>query len=172
MDIPRPSDAVLDYIRSAATPLPPGLGELIEGKRTDDPRPGELWRVGVTEAQLVWVRRVFADAVADVVPVSLMVEHADETWLLLPSEATAFACELGVATMLRTHVVFEAFINCVGDLDIVEQVEEVMDAAKVGRSPAGVHVGPSTAPDFEAAVEHRRAIHAVLYPLAPGAWTS
>jgi hypothetical protein len=171
MDIPRPDDATLDYIASAAAPLPPGLAELIEAKRTGDPRPGELWRVGVDQAQLVWVRRVFADGVADVIPVSLWTEHADETWLLVPASATALACELGVMTMWRTHIVFEAFLNCMDSLDIAEQVEEVISAAAAGRRPVDVHVGSAGWPTTAAALEHRQEIHHMLGALAPGVWT-
>src|SRR4051812_27370692 len=71
-----PDDDSLQRILAASTPLPEGLGALILADRDGDPQPGEVWRVGRDEALLVWIRKVFDDGVADVIPLVLDVELA------------------------------------------------------------------------------------------------
>lgn len=165
-----PDDGVIARLVAAAAPLPPGLAELIAAPRTGDPQVSELWRVGRHEAQLAWVRRVFPDGVADVIPVTLQVQHADVNWLLLPPESSPLAMELGVVTSLRTHIVVEAFLNRMAVLPIGPPVAEVMAAVRDGRAPVGVRTGPVEPVDDQAAFEFRQSLRAVYYPLTPSAW--
>lgn len=167
-----PDDGVIERIvaAAAAAALPSGLAALVAAPRTSDPQVSELWRVGRHEAQLAWARRVFPDGVADVIPVTLHVQHADAGWLLLPPESSPLAMELGAVTSLRTHIVFEAFLNRMAVLPIGPAIAEVMAAAHAGRPPIGVRTGPDEPVDATAAFGFRQSLRAFYFPLTPGAW--
>lgn len=159
----------LERLLAAAPPLPDGLAELILARRDGDPRPGDIWRAGLTEAVLVWVRRVFDDGVADVVPLVLDVELADKESILLPVDATPLATGLAAMVALRTHVDCSTFINRIGQLDIRREVADVMAAMREGRHPRGVHVGPPIVNDRDQRIEYRCAIRDLLEELLPSA---
>src|SRR3954465_6535623 len=73
----------LQRIVEASTPLPEVLANVISGSQDREPQPNDIWRVGRSEALLVWVRGVFTDGVADVIPLVLDVELADRESLLI-----------------------------------------------------------------------------------------
>jgi hypothetical protein len=167
-----PSEDTLQRLMRAAPPLPTGVAELILAPRVGDPQPGEIWRAGRTEAVLVWVRRVFDDGVADVVPLVMDVELADETTLLLGPETTVLDAPLAAMASLRTHVDFGAFINRFGAADLADAVTEVMAAMREGRRPVGVQVGPPILDDADRRIEYRCAVRDVLADLTPEAWAT
>lgn len=169
-DLEPPDPASLQRLIDACPRLPDGLAAIILSPRDGDPQPDEIWRVGRSEAVLVWVRRVFGDGVADVVPLVLDVELADEETILVPAGSTPLQCELAAMTALRTHVDFGAFINRVGTLDIRQEVAEVMAAVREGRHPRGVRVGPPIVDDWDRRIEYRCAVCDLLAGLSPGAW--
>ena len=68
---PTASADSLQRIVEASTPLPEVLAERGLSGRDREPQPNEIWRVGRSEALMVWVRRVFEDGVADVIPLVL-----------------------------------------------------------------------------------------------------
>jgi hypothetical protein len=156
------SESNLRRILSAATPLPEGLAELIQAPRVGDPQPGEIWRIGRDEALLAWVRRVFDDGMADVIPVVLDVEQADEETVLIPAHATPIATELAAMVALRTHVDSGVFLNRICALDIQRDVTEVMAAAREGRHPSSVPVGPPIHDDADQRIQYRQAIRLLL----------
>lgn len=162
------NEASLRLILSAATPLPDGLADLIQAPRAGDPQPGEIWRIGRDEALLVWVRRVFPDGVADVIPLVLDVEQADQETILIPADATPVDTELAAMVPLRTHVDLGAFLNRIGTLDIRADVTEVMQAAREDRRPQDVRVGPPIDRDDDQRIVYRHAVRCLLSELAPG----
>lgn len=164
-------EANLRRILSAVTPLPDGLGELIRAPRVGDPKPDEVWRIGRDEALLVWVRRVFDDGVADVVPVVLDVEFADEESILIDPASTPLATGLAAMLALRTHVDVRAFLNRICALDIRDVVAEVMAATREGRHPRGVLVGPPIVRDDDERISYRQAIRRLLVGLTPDTWS-
>ncbi len=166
----RPNDDSLQRVVAASSPLPDGLGELIQGERGRDPRPGEVWRVGLDEALLVWTRRVFDDGVADVVPLVLDIELADDESILVRADATPLATELVAMVALRTHIDLGAFINRIGDLDLRVEVNEIMIAVREGRRPCGVPVGPPIEDDSDRRIECRQALRGFFSELTPDAW--
>jgi hypothetical protein len=167
-----PTKDDLQHIASAAQPLPPSLGNLIQSPRVGDPRPGEIWRAGRSEAVLVWVRRVFDDGVADVVPLVLDVELADADTLLLGPEITPLDAPLAAMVALRTHIDLGAFINRIGAADVADAVTEVMAAAREGRPAKGVHVGLPILDDADRRIEYRCAVRDILSELPPEAWAA
>lgn len=171
-DLPPPSEAILQRLMDACPRLPEGLAAIVRSTRDGDPRPGEIWRAGRAEAVLVWVRRVFEDGVADVVPLVLDVDMADEETILIPAGATPLRTELAAMLSLRTQVDVGAFINRIGALDIRADVDEVMAAVRAGRDPRGVHVGPPIVADWDRRIEYRCAVRDSLSGLGPGEWAA
>ena len=160
----------LQRVIEASAVLPETLVELITADRGRDPQPGEIWRVGGSEAVLVWVRKILDDGVADVVPVVLDVELADRESVIIGEEATPLDVELAAMVALRTHIHPGAFINRIGSLDIRSEVTEVMTAVREGRRPSGVRVGPPIEDDDDQRVEYRQALRDVFSELTPSAW--
>jgi hypothetical protein len=165
-----PGEDSVQRVLAASSLLPEGLGELIRAVRGGDPRPGEVWRVGRDDALLVWTRRVFDDGIADVVPLVLDVELADEDSILVPVESTPFAPGLVAMVALRTHIDLGAFINRIGELDLDKEVGEVMTAMREGRRPSGVRVGPPIEDDSDRRIEYRQAVRDFFGELTPDAW--
>jgi hypothetical protein len=161
----------LQRIMEASTPLPEALADLATASSEDVyPQPDEVWRVGRSEAVLVWVRQVFDDGAVDVVPVVLDIELADRESVIVGSEATPLATNLAAMVALRTHVHIGAFLNRIGHLDIHKEVSEVMTAVREGRRPSGVRVGPPIDDDGDQRLEYRQALRDVLSKLSPSTW--
>jgi hypothetical protein len=160
----------LQRIVEASTPLPAVLTDIVLGGQHGNPEPNELWRVGRSQALLVWVRGVYEDGVADVVPVVLDVELSDDESIVLGEEATPLATELVAMVSLRTHIRVDAFLNRVGILDITEDVTELMTAAREHRRPTGVRAGPPIDDDDDQRLEYRQALRDLLAELSPSAW--
>jgi hypothetical protein len=160
----------LQRIVDASTPLPNTLADVVSGSNDEEPQPNEIWRVGRSEALLVWVRRVFDDGAADVIPLVLDVELADQESVLVAADATPLATETAAMVALRTHVHTGAFLNRVGTLDIAGDVTEVMTAVREGRRPSRVRVGPPIDDDDDQRLEYRQALRDLLAELSPSAW--
>jgi hypothetical protein len=163
------SDDSITRILQASAPGPSVLARLSNVQEKDPPRPGELWRVGRNEALLVWVRRVFADAV-DVVPAVLDTDLADQESLVVPANATPLSMPLALLTGVRTHVGLPAFLERIGSIEVSSQVHEVMSAAREGRAPQGVDVGLPIESDDDQRVEYRQVVVDLLADLAPSRW--
>lgn len=160
----------LQRIVEASTPLPEVLADMVSGGQDGEPQPNEIWRVGRSEALLVWVRKVFEDGVADVIPLVLDVELADQESVLVCADATPFGTETAAMVSLRTHVHIGGFLNRVGFLDIGKDVTEVMTAVREGRRPSGIGVGPPIDDDDDQRLEYRQALRDLLAELSPSAW--
>lgn len=160
----------LQRILEASTRLPQFLAAVANDKRSGEPQPNEVWRVGRNEALLVWVRQVFEDGAADVIPLVLDVELADQESVLVGADATPLETETVAMVSLRTHVHTGAFLNRVGILDIGKDVTEVMTAVREGRRPSGVRVGPPIDDDDDQRLEYRQALRDLLAEISPSAW--
>jgi hypothetical protein len=160
----------LQRIVEASTPLPEVLAHVVSGGQDGEPQPNEIWRVGRSEALLVWVRRVFEDGVADVIPLVLDLQLADQESVVVGADATRLASETAAMVSLRTHIHTGAFLNRVGILDIGKDVSEVMTAVREGRRPSGVRVGPPIDDDDDQRLEYRQALRDLLGELSPSAW--
>jgi hypothetical protein len=160
----------IQRIVEASAPLPEVLADLLSGDQDLEPQPNEIWRVGRSEALLVWVRRVFEDDVADVIPLVLDIELADHESVVVGAEATSLAAETAAMVSLRTHVHTGAFLNRIGVLDIGKDVTEVMTAVQEGRRPSRVRVGPPIDDDDDQRLEFRQALRDLLAELSPSAW--
>ncbi len=168
---PPPAGAIQRLI-AATTPLPAVVADLVVPTPGREPKANEIWRVGRNEALLVWVRQVFDDGVADVVPLVLDVALADQQSIIVRADATPLATETVAMVALRSHVHFGAFISHVGQLDISREVDEIMAAVQEGRRPSGVPVGPPIDDDRDQRLEYRQAIRDLLDELAPSAWSA
>jgi hypothetical protein len=161
----------LQRIVQASAPLPAVLADIVSGSQDEAPQPDEVWRVGRSEALLVWIRQVFDDGVADAIPLVLDVELADQESVIVDADATPLATETAAMVALRTHIHLGAFLNRVGSLDIRKAVTEVMTAAREGRRPSGVRVGPPIDDDDDQRLEYRQALRDLLAELSPSAWS-
>jgi hypothetical protein len=146
-----------------------GLGSISDADTDGEPKEGELWRVGQSEAALVWVRKNFGDGVVDSVPVVLDTNFADEQSVLVPAGLSPLMVDLAAMTALRTHLDVGAFINRIGTLDVAGQIEEVIQAARQGRT-SEMPVGSPIVSDDDDRLEYRQALRDVLAGLTPTAW--
>jgi len=164
-----PSDDAVARILEASTPGPEVLRRLTGARGDGPPLPGEIWRIGRDEALLVWIRRTLVDAV-DVIPAVLDVELADQESIVLPSDSTPFGLPLALLTGVRGHVGLPAFLERVGYVDVAAQVQEVMSAARDGRTPHAVDVGLPIESEDDQRIEYRQVIADLLADLAPSRW--
>lgn len=164
------SEDSLQRIAHASAPLPAALADIVSDNRDTAPQPNEVWRIGDSQALLVWVRRVFDDGVADVIPLVFDVELADDESIVVNADATPLATEIAAMVALRTHIHLGAFLNRVGSLDIRNAVTEVMTAVREGRRPSGVPVGPPIYDDDDQRLEYRQALRDLLAELSPSVW--
>lgn len=156
-------------ILEASTPGPEVLGRLLAEPKGGDPGPGQLWRVGRDEALLVWVRRVLDDSI-DVIPAVLDVDLADQQTVLLPSTATPLGMELALMTGVRAHIHRQAFLQYLADVDAMDEVNEAITAARTGREPQGISVGPPIESANDQRLEYRQVLADLLTDLGPSMW--
>ena len=164
-----PSEDAVARILEASEPGPAVLARLTSVHDEGLPRPGELWRVGRDEALLVWIRRVLADAV-DVIPAVLDIDLADQESVILPTDSTPIGMSLALLTGVRGHVGLPAFLERVGYVEASAEVREVMSAAREGRVPQAVHVGPPIESGDDQRIEYRQVVADLLADLAPSRW--
>jgi hypothetical protein len=173
-ELPLPSQSSMSRILASDTRLNSALVATAASERDSaTPSPGELWRIGEGDALLVWVRKVF-DHSADVMPVVLDVDLADDQTLLLPADATMLGMELGLVTSVRGHVHADAFLSRVGHLGdlVARQVADMVAAAQEGRQPQGMPVGTPVHDPDDQRVEYQQTLADLLAGFGPGAWTA
>lgn len=167
---PQPTSGSLRRLQDASPLLPAVVSRLDTSEPDRTPAVGEIWRVGGSEAMLVWVRRVFSDRAADVVPVVFDVDLADSESIIVPAGATCLGVELAAMVALRTHVHCGAFLTYIDTLDIADDVAEVMAATREGRGPRGVRNGPPIVDGRDQRIEYRQAIRDIFGEITPSAW--
>lgn len=170
-DLAPPSEDVFQRLALASTPLPVTVADLVAPGIGEKPQPNDIWRVGGSEALLVWVRQVFDDGIADVVPLVLDVELADEHSVFVAADATPLGVSTVALVALRTHLHPAAFINRIGHLELSREVAEVQAAVREGRRPSGVPVGPPIDDDGDQRLEYRQALRDLLTELSPSGHT-
>ncbi len=168
----QPSDNSVARILSASNPLPETFTRAIDAANSVTPHPNELWRVGCDEALLVWVRHVFDDGVADVVPVVFDDDLADEESVIIDSDATPLGISAAAMTALRTHIDVTVFLDFLCELDIALEVDEVISATREGRRPLDVTTGPPIMDGRDQRLEYRQALRDLLGDLSPSAMAS
>lgn len=164
-------DDGLRRVIDASTPLPETMAHLVSAGFDEEPRANEIWRVGRGEALLVWVRQMFGDEVADIVPLVLDVELADDDSVLIENDATVLGTEIAAMVALRTHIHRGAFLNRIGTLDISRDVTEVMTAMREGRRASGIPAGPPVRDADDQRIEYRQVLRDLLAELSPSAWS-
>lgn len=170
--LPLPSESALARITASQAMVGTAVAAAsLPAPDDGPPRPGELWRIGGDQALLVWVRKVL-DGAVDVLPVVLDVDLADDQTLLLPASASPLDLDLAVVTSLRAHVYPDAFLTRVHDLgeQTAADVAEVMSAARQGRPPEGIPVGPPVLDPDDQRIEYQKTVADVLADLGPAAW--
>jgi hypothetical protein len=165
-----PSHDAVSRILAASSPGPAILASFRAERDAGLPRPGDIWRIGRDEPILGWVRQVFSDAI-DVIPVVLDIELADQESVFLPPESTPLGMPLALLTGIRGHVGPRALLQRIGYVHAFAAVREAMAAARDGRMPDGVTVGPPIESDDDQRIEYRQVIADLLAELGPETWT-
>jgi hypothetical protein len=165
-----PADDAVTRILEASSPGPAILASFSAQRDPGPPRPGDIWRIGRSEPILGWIRQVFSDAI-DIIPVVLDIELADQESVFLPPESTPLGIPLALLTGIRGHVGPRALLQRIGYVHAFAAVKEVMAAARDGRMPDGVTVGPPIDSDDDQRVEYRQVIADLLADLGPETWT-
>jgi hypothetical protein len=165
-----PAHDVVTRILEASSPGPAILASFSTERDAGLPRPGDIWRIGRNEPILGWVRQVFSDAI-DIIPVVLDIELADQESVFLAPESTPLGMPLALLTGIRGHVGPRALLQRIGYVHAFAAVKEVMAAARDGRMPDGVTVGPPIESDDDQRVEYRQVIADLLADLGPDTWT-
>lgn len=90
--------------------------------------------------------------------------------MLIPAESTPLGVPLILLTGVRTHVGLPAMLQRVGYFDASSRVNEVMAAAREGRLPQGVQVGPPVDDQDDERIEYMPAVDDLLADFAPNRW--
>jgi hypothetical protein len=159
--------------RTGCPPTPPlertpdlGIPEVLRqaaSSGADDaaPEPGQLWRAAHHEGLLVWVRRVFDDAVA-VMPAVFDADLADDLTLIVPADATPIGLELAIMTELETQIDRRALQHYISELPIDTHIDVLRRARRDGMQSAGILVGVPIESPLDQRLEYRQAIADVL----------
>lgn len=166
-----PSDSILDAIVADGPVLTDDARTFITSASRSEPEPGDVWRVGVDDAVLVWVRRIVSDSTVDVVPLAFDVEMADSESLLIPALSTALQVPLVALIPVRTQIHRDTFLNKLGVLYISESVEEIITAAREGRAHALAAVGTPIESSDDRRIEFRQLMGDLLGDLTPIVYT-
>jgi hypothetical protein len=172
-DVTDPDGSAIARLTTAAQAIPETLRNALSATSTEpaDMMPGEVWRVGGDEAQLVWVRRVFEDSAA-VIAVTLDVELADEYTLVIPSNESPLSLDMAVMTTVEGHVDNRAFLQRIAELPVDEQINQLRQARRDGRPPSSnLLTGPPISRDDDQRLEYRQLLADLLADLSPGAYS-
>lgn len=167
-----PSGSVLNRIVADSPVLTDDARTFVTTASRAEPEPGEVWRVGVDDAVLVWVRRIVSGSTLDVVPLAFDTEMADSESLLVPDLATALQVPLVALIPVRTHIHRDAFLNKLGVLYISESVEEIITAAREGRPHDVADVGAPIEGPEDRRIEFRQLMGDLLGDLSPIVYTA
>jgi hypothetical protein len=165
-----PAHDAVARILEASSPGPAILASFSAERDAGPARPGDIWRIGRNEPILGWVRQVFSDAI-DIIPVVLDIELADQESVFLSPDSTPLGIPLALLTGIRGHVGPRALLQRIGYVHAFSAVREVMAAARDGRMPDGVTVGPPIESDDDQRIEYRQVIADLLADLGPDTWT-
>lgn len=162
-----PNDDAISRLHQASGGLGVAIREAAAAPPSDtSPQVGELWRVGLDYAILVWVRKQTAPTILDVVPVVLDTDLADESTLLVGADESPLGIEMAVMTALRTHIHRGAFLNSVGPLDISDDVENLI----MGKQTVAHTIGAPVVDAHDQRIEYRQAVADLVSDLSPTVW--
>jgi hypothetical protein len=166
-----PSDSIIDQIVANGPVLTDDVRTFLTSASREEPESGDVWRVGVDDALLVWVRRLVNSSTVDVIPLVFDTEMADSESLLIPAVATTLQVPLAALIPVRIQIHRDAFLSKLGTLNINESVESIITAAREGRLHDVTSVGtPITGPE-DRRIEFRQLVNDLLGDLTPIVYT-
>lgn len=162
-----PSESVLSHLVADSPVLADDVRSFITNVSRDPAQPGEVWKVGVEDAVLVWVRRLVNQSTVDVIPLVFDTAMADRESILIAADRTPLAMPLAALTSIRIQIHRDAFISKLGTLDIAESVEEVLAATRTGQPHHVRDVGTPLESLSDPRIEYRQLINDILSDLTP-----
>ncbi len=164
-----PNDAVISRLVASSPAVPQPVADALRTRPTPGTHPasGEIWRIGLSEASLVWVRRALDDS-ALVLPVTLDIDLADEYSLLVPAHDSPVGADIAVVASVEGHVDLRAFLQRLGALHVEAQIGELRLARREGRLPdTNVPTGPPIESADDQRLEYRQLLADLLADLSP-----
>lgn len=162
-----PSESVLSHLVADSPVLTGDVRTFISTVSRDPVHPGEVWKVGVDDAVLVWVRRIVNPSTVDVIPLVFDTAMADNESILIAAGRTPLAVPLAALTSIRTQIHHDTFVNKLGTLDIAGSVEAVLAASRTGQPHQVEDVGLPIEDRGDPRIEYRQLINDILSDLTP-----
>lgn len=166
-DADEPSEDVLSHLVAESPVLTDGIRTFISTVSRDPAQPGEIWKVGVEDPVLVWVRRIVNQSTVDVIPLVFDTSMADNESILISAERTALGTALAALTSIRIQIHHDTFVNKLGTLDISEPVEQILAAGRTGQPHLVREVGLPIESSSDPRIEYRQLINDILSDLTP-----
>jgi hypothetical protein len=162
-----PSESVLSHLIADSPVLTEDVRTFISTVSRDSVEPGEVWKVGVDDAVLVWVRRIVNRSTIDVIPLVFDTAMADNESILIAADRTPLAMPLAALTSIRIQIHADTFVNKIGNLDIAEPVEAVLAASRSAQPHRVEGVGLPIEDRDDPRIEYRQLINDILSDLTP-----
>ena len=168
--IEEPSESVLARLVADSPVLTGDIRTFVSTVSRDPVQPGEVWKVGVDDAVLVWVRRIVNPSTVDVIPLVFDTAMADNESILIAAGRTPLAMPLAALTSIRIQIHHDTFVNKLGMLDIAGPVEAVLAASRTGQPHQVADVGLPIEDRDDPRIEYRQLINDILSDLTPVAY--
>lgn len=165
--VDEPSEDVLSHLVAESPVLTDDIRTFISTVSRDPAQPGEIWKVGVDDPCLVWVRRIVNQSTVDVIPLVFDTSMADNESILIAAERTSLGTALAALTSIRIQIHHDTFVNKLGTLDIAEPVEQVLAAGRTGQPHHVREVGLPITGNDDPRIEYRQLINDILSDLTP-----
>jgi hypothetical protein len=167
--ISAPGDAVVSQLAAASPVIPQHVADVLQTAPDPEAHPasGEIWRIGRSEAMLVWVRRVIDDS-ALVLPVTLDLDLADEYSLIVPAADSPVGTDIVVVASVEGQADLRTFLQLLGALPAEAQIGQLRLARREGKLPdADIPTGPPIESASDQRLEYRQLLADLLADLSP-----
>lgn len=131
------------------------------------PTEGDVWRTQAPGSLLVWVRRIVDADTLEVLPLTLDVEMADSTSLVVEPERTSWDCAAVLLVDYRTHVHLGALAERVGSADAAQGVQTLLAGTT---TQSAIRIGPPILDPSDQRLEYRDVLRLQLSSYAPSVW--
>jgi hypothetical protein len=167
--ISAPDDTAMSHLVASSPAIARPVADALRTRSASEAHPasGEIWRVGLSEASLVWVRRVLDDS-AIVLPVTLDIDLADEYSLLVPAADSPTGTDVVMVASVDGQVDLRAFLQRLGPVQVDAQIGELRLARREGRLPdTKLPTGPPIESADDQRLEYRQLLADLLADLSP-----
>jgi hypothetical protein len=167
--ISTPDDAAIRRLVVSSPTIARPISDALRSRPAPGAHPasGEIWRIGLSEASLAWVRRVLDDS-ALVLPVTLDIDLADEYTLLVPAVESPTGTDVAIVASVEGQVDLRAFLQRLGPVQVDAQISQLRLARRNGRLPdTDIPNGPPIESPDDQRLEYRQLLADLLADLSP-----